>query len=132
MYTDVSQYLDWIEDKSGLDAAIVNLIYTRTPAPKPITEDCTTNASDVTAERWINNFAELTFNGSELRCTVCNSIQTWHVKTAVLHVATDKHKARVIITKELIVGHIENPLGSSYTEKEEAMSKLHSIRSKCT
>ncbi|CAH1119191.1 unnamed protein product [Phaedon cochleariae] len=35
MYTDVSKYLDWIQEKSGLDAGIVNLIYNKTVASKP-------------------------------------------------------------------------------------------------
>lgn len=30
MYTDVSEYLDWILDKTGLDASIIDLIYNKT------------------------------------------------------------------------------------------------------
>nr|CAI5818330.1 unnamed protein product [Callosobruchus analis] len=34
IYTDVSKYLGWIQEKSGLDAGVVNLIYNST---SPIT-----------------------------------------------------------------------------------------------
>nr|XP_023016092.1 proclotting enzyme-like [Leptinotarsa decemlineata] len=35
MYTDVSEYLDWIEEKTGLDAGIINAIYNKTTTTKP-------------------------------------------------------------------------------------------------
>ncbi|XP_018573675.1 proclotting enzyme-like [Anoplophora glabripennis] len=35
VYTDVSKYLDWIQDKSGLDAGIVSLIYNKPSTSKP-------------------------------------------------------------------------------------------------
>ncbi|KAJ8985361.1 hypothetical protein NQ317_008394 [Molorchus minor] len=41
MYTDVTQYVDWIEEKSGLDAGVVGLIY-KPPSVKPVTELTTT------------------------------------------------------------------------------------------
>ncbi|KAJ8921473.1 hypothetical protein NQ315_003091 [Exocentrus adspersus] len=41
LYTDVSQYLDWIQEKSGLDAGIVNLIYNKTSSLKPSMENVT-------------------------------------------------------------------------------------------
>lgn len=38
VYTDVSQYLDWIQEKSGLDAGIVSLIYNKISTPKPVVD----------------------------------------------------------------------------------------------